>query len=233
MHSMLVHKYEKSYNFFINQLDRSEKREGYKYSRKLSVDDHYLYMLVHHSNHFRIGGMGIRMLLDIYLYNKHHRANLNVDYINEKLRSFGIDKFEKLICKTADLWFDNPNPQFTYDKLETYILLSCTLGRVDTAVLISSHKSSVDKQQSKLAKISYLMSSVFPNRSAYEYTYPYAYKHRALIPVAWFNMWFKRLFIEKNVHFKRGLKNRLSYNDEDVKYVAELFNYLGLDDFKE
>ena len=42
-------------------------------------------------------------------------------------------------------------------------------------------------------------------------------------------MWFKRLFISKNVRFKYGLKNRLNYNNlQDEEYINEINNLVGL-----
>ncbi len=231
MHKVLVHDYEPSYKYLCNQLDRTVKRENYNYSYQMSIEDHYLYLIVHHSNHFRIGGMGIRMLLDIYLYNNRHRADFDMSYINDRLKLFGLDEFERIVYDIANSWFDNPQPLITYNELETYILLSGTLGRIDAAVLISSHKDSVKKGKSRGAKLSYLMSSIFPPQSSYRYTYPYAYRHKALIPAAWFSMWFKRFFVEKNIHFKRGIKNRMAYNDDDVKFVSKVFDYVGFEDF--
>lgn len=70
MHATLVHENEESYPLLVNQLDRSTKRDGYSYSYEMSHEDFYIYMLVHNSNHFRIGGMGARMVLDSYVFLK-------------------------------------------------------------------------------------------------------------------------------------------------------------------
>lgn len=85
MHATLVHENEESYPLLVNQLDRSTKRDGYSYSYEMSHEDFYIYMLVHNSNHFRIGGMGARMVLDSYVFLKNHQSELDYDYLNVML----------------------------------------------------------------------------------------------------------------------------------------------------
>lgn len=230
MHNSLVHKDDDNYKYLSNQLDRSIKREGYEYSYQLSLEDHYLYLLIHSSNHFRSGGMSIRMLLDIWLYNKHHRDEFNFQYLKEKLNLYKLEKFEEQIMHITNNWFSNPTPLISFDELETYIILSCRLGRLDAAIIISSQKSIDSKDGAKGSKLSFLLHDVFPPRSSYQYRYPKAYKYPILIPFAWCHKWFSRFFIEKNVNIKRGFKNRLSYNEEDVLHLKSVFKKVGFDD---
>ena len=85
MHATLVHENEESYPLLVNQLDRSTRRDGYSYSYEMSHEDFYIYMLVHNSNHFRIGGMGIRMVLDSYVFLKNHQSELDYDYLKKSV----------------------------------------------------------------------------------------------------------------------------------------------------
>lgn len=230
MHKSLVHKDEHYYKYLNNQLDRAIKREGYEYSYQLSLEDHYLYLLIHSSNHFRSGGMSIRMLLDIWLYNKHHRDEFNLQYLKEKLNLYKLEKFEEQIIRITNNWFSNPAPIISFDELETYIILSCRLGRLDAAIIISSQKSIDREDRKKGSKLSFLIHDIFPSRSSYQYRYPKAYKYPILIPFAWCHKWFSRFFIEKNVNIKRGFKNRLSYKEKDVLHLKSVFQKVGFDD---
>ena len=89
----------------VDQLDRSTKRDDYSYSYEMSHEDFYIYMLVHNSNHFRIGGMGIRMVLDSYVFLKNHQSELDYDYLNAMLEKIGIAKYEKRVREIAFNWF--------------------------------------------------------------------------------------------------------------------------------
>lgn len=42
-------------------------------------------------------------------------------------------------------------------------------------------------------------------------------------------MWGKRLFVDRNINFKSGTKNRMSYTDEDVNLYKSLLDEMGFD----
>lgn len=226
MHATLVHENEESYPLLVNQLDRSIKRDGYSYSYEMSHEDFYIYMLVHNSNHFRIGGMGARMVLDSYVFLKNHQSELDYDYLNVMLEKIGIAKYEKRVREIAFNWFAKPQAELKFDDIEEYILLSGTLGRVDVGTMINSHKTITENNKSKF---SYLVSSIFPPKSEMQYKYPYVKKTLFLLPISWCHMWGKRLFIDRDINFKSGIKNRMSYTDEDVKLYKSLLDEMGFD----
>lgn len=233
MHATLVHDYESYYPYLVDIIDNSEKRDGYEFSYELSLEDHYLYMLVHNSNHFRLGGLSIRMLLDTYLYYRNHKDEFDFDYLNEKLRLFKLETFEKRIREIAFNWFLPDKQKITFDDLEVFILLSARLGRLDAGVMIDSHKmiKTAEKEGKRKSKFSYFLRSLFPNKKFMSVHYPYVNKLPFLLPVSWVQMWFKRFFVDKNVNVKGGFRNRFSYTDDDVKYYKGLLKETGFDDF--
>lgn len=99
MHATLVHENEESYPLLVNQLDRSIKRDGYSYSYEMSHEDFYIYMLVHNSNHFRIGGMGARMVLDSYVFLKNHQSELDYDYLNVMLEKLVLQSMKSVFVR--------------------------------------------------------------------------------------------------------------------------------------
>lgn len=233
MHATLVHDYESYYPYLVDIIDNSEKRDGYEFSYELSLEDHYLYMLVHNSNHFRLGGLSVRMVLDTYVYYRNHKDEFDFDYLNEKLRLFKLETFEKRIREIAFNWFLPDKQKITFDDLEVFILLSARLGRLDAGVMIDSHKmiKTAEKEGKRKSKFSYFLRSLFPNKKFMSVHYPYVNKLPFLLPVSWVQMWFKRFFVDKNVNVKGGFRNRFSYTDDDVKYYKGLLKETGFDDF--
>lgn len=233
MHAELSRKCDFYHNDIRNQLDNSYKREGYEYSYNMSIEDYYVFMLLHNSTHFRIGGMGIRMMLDTYVFYRNHHNEFDYDYLNKRLQVFRLEKFEEKVRTLAYRWFSSTKPEMKFDDFEIYILLSATLGRVDAGVMISSHKNikKAESEGRKCSKFSYLIKSVCPNKTKMQVDYPYLKKYPFLLPYTWVCMWCRRFFIDKNASIKRGLKNRFSYTDEDVNYFKGVLNEVGFDDF--
>lgn len=219
------------YDFIKNQINEGVKREDYSYSYRMSIEDYYLFMLLHNSTHFRIGGMGIRMMVDTYLFYKNHSAEFNFEYLNKRIAQFKLTKYEKRIRQIAFNWFSSPKPIITFDDTETYILLSGTLGRRDVGVMISSHN--MRKTGKSKSKYAYLISSVFPHKSSMQTEYKYLEKAPFLLPVSWVQMWFKRFCIDKNVSVKQGVKNRLSYTDEDIACFNKIMLDTGLENYND
>ena len=92
-----------------------------------------------------------------------------------------------------------------------------------------NYKEERKKDNKKPSKVKFLLKSIFPAKSKMVSHYPYLNILPFLLPVSWIQMWFKRLFISKNVRFKYGLRNRLNYNNlQDEEYINELNNLVGL-----
>lgn len=228
MHSTLVHKNESYYVYLENQLDNSTKRPNYEFSYQISYEDYYLYMLVHNSNHFRIGGMGIRMVLDIYVFYKNHKEEFDFKYLDNRLKLYGLDKFEERVRTIAFNWFEGRNPKITFDDVETYILLSTTLGRTNVIAMVSSEKAQIGGK--KKSKFSFLLSRVFPSKNQMQVLYAYLEKYPFLLPIAWTSRLFTRVFSAKNHNVKSVVKNHIGYNNDDVNYFKNVLNEVGFDD---
>lgn len=232
MHATLVHDYESFYPYLYNQLDRTVERDGYDYSCQLTPEDHYLYLLIHSSNHLRKAGLGIRMVLDVYIYYQNHKDDFDVDYLNGCLQQYGLQKFEQRIRTVGESWFSNASPVIGFDDFETFILLSGRLGLVSSAAMIGSLRkiSEGNKNGKHKTKLAYLLSCLFPSKASMAIHYPYLDKAPFLLPVSWCSMWFKRFFVEKNVNVKNGFKNRLGYTKDDVAYYMGILHDVGFDE---
>ena len=123
MHASLSRECDFYHDYIKNQLDNSYKRSDYEYSYNMSIEDYYVFMLLHNSTHFRMGGMGIRMTLDTYLFYKNHRDEFDYDYLSSRLKLFKLEQFDVRVREIAFNWFSGVTPKMTFDDLEIYIPL--------------------------------------------------------------------------------------------------------------
>lgn len=227
MHSSLVHLDNRYYPFLKDKLNQSFKTGEYSHSYNMSLEDFYIFMLVHSSNHFISGGMGIRMVLDIYVFYQNHREEFDYEYLSKTLSKMKLDKFEDKVRKIAFKWFSVEPDLSEFSDTEVYILLSNTLGRLSVSVMSESEKIG-SEERSKRNRLAYLLSSIFKPLNSLKYTYTYLKKYPFLLPIAWLSFWCNRIFIKKDVSIKRGLQNRLNYTSEDVDYFNNILNEVGL-----
>lgn len=231
MHHSLVKKSDKNYSLLANQLEIAKTRNGYSYSKEMSYEDYYIYMLIHSAKHFSEGGIGLRMLADEYVFYRKYADSLDWKYINSRLKKCGIDSFEKKLRAVAMKWFSPDIEIKDFDDVEEYILMSFALGRADVAVMSGMEKQRVDadtgKKKSRLANF---IASLFPGKETMSIKYPFVEKMPFLLPYSWICMWSRRAFIDKDIHIKEGFYNRTSYTDDDIVYFNHIQNEAGLGD---
>lgn len=230
MHRSLLKKDNINYSLLENQLEKAKVRDGYSYSKEMTLEDYYIYMLLHSAKHFSQGGIGIRMIADEYVFYKKYSDQLNQKYLSELFEKLGITLFEKKLRDISLKWFSKGSEVKDFDDVEEYILLSMTLGRVDVAVMSEMERQRVNtKTGRKKSRFANFISSLFPNKSYMANKYPFVEKMPILLPYSWACMWCRRIFIDRNIDIKKGFNNRASYTDDDVSYFNYIQTEVGFD----
>ncbi len=232
MHTSLVNHRDEKYDYFCNIWKKSKPKNNYKFWYEMSHEDFYLFLVEHGANHYVQGGMGIRILLDMFLYKTKYKDSINQEQLSQQLKNTDLVVFEKKLWEICEKWFVK-NDLENLSLLEEFILLSATIGRVSVAYanISLNHKRKMEQNNKKPSKVKFFLQQTFPSKSKMLSYYPYLNKLPFLLPVSWVQMWFKRFFILKNVNFKSGLKNRINYiNAEEEQYINTLLKTVG---FKE
>lgn len=167
--------------YFKDTLKTAPIKEGYEHY--LSKEDFYIYFTAHTYKHFQNSGCGLRTLVDYYCYLKNN--NLDFIYVNEELNKIELLDFSNKIISLTNKIF---NEQELTDEEKDMLLFISSSGTYGTL------ENSVSKGVKEKGKFKYLMSRVFPPLSFYRAAYPWAYKTKVLIPVAWFMRFFRILF---------------------------------------
>ena len=167
--------------YFENYIKTSPIKEGFEHY--LTPEDFYIYFTAHTYKHYHHSGCGLRTLVDYYVFLKKHE--LDFEYINQELNKSDIYKFSNLISKLAEIVFSGK--ELGPDDLEAlyFICLSGTYGTL---------QNGVNRGVEKKGKFGYFMSRIFPPMSFYKSYYPWAYKTKVLIPIAWIMRFFRILF---------------------------------------
>lgn len=230
MHRSLLKKDNKNYSLLENQLEKAKVRDGYSYSKEMTLEDYYIYMLLHSAKHFSQGGIGIRMIADEYVFYKKYSDQLNQNYLSEQFEKLGITLFEKKLRDISLKWFSKGSEVKDFDDVEEYILLSMTLGRLDVAVMSEMERRRVNTETGrKKSRFVNFISSLFPNKTYMANKYSFVEKMPILLPYSWVCMWCRRIFIDRNINIKKGFNNRTSYTDDDVSYFTYIQKEVGFD----
>ena len=117
MHRIMVDdNFEMIADYYSNIWDVIKPTKENRYIYEMTKEDFYIHMVAHIARHYVLGGIGIRFVIDEWLYLKAYQDILNWDYINsefEKNNSFiFVNNFKNLTIK----WFkglDNNNEEYS------------------------------------------------------------------------------------------------------------------------
>ena len=167
--------------YFEDFLSKAKVKKDYEHES--SKEDFYIYFTAHSFKHFNTSGCGVRTLIDYYLYLKNN--TLDFDYINQELEKLDLLDFSNSIINLSNKVFDNKELNEEEKEMLIFIASSGTYGTLE---------HSVSRGVKEKGKFRYLMSRVFPPIAFYKTSYPWAYKTKILIPVAWLFRLFRIIF---------------------------------------
>lgn len=167
--------------YFADFLKKAPVKEGYEhYSTK---EDFYIYFTAHSYKHFSNSGCGLRTLIDYYLYLKNNELDFN--YVDQELNKLNILDFSHQISALSMKLFNEKELNESEKEMLLYIATSGTYGTLE---------NSVNQGVKEKGKFKYFMYRIFPPMSYYKVAYPWAYKTKVLIPIAWIARFFRILF---------------------------------------
>ena len=177
----------KQYDYFLPIKDRLIKDADKEYGYHMSDEDFYLYMICHAHKHFSRNGMGIRFLMDEYVFLKEKGETLDNDYINEKIREFGLEQFDadlQIISKMAfDL--DQEYSESDLSDSEKALYDSCLgagiFGNIETRWKNEAYEMNA-RSTDAITKKEYIRNRLFPDENWYRIYHPFVYKHKIVKP---------------------------------------------------
>lgn len=205
MHRELVAADSVYNSYYETVWNRVQPKENCKNIHELNREDEYIYTLVHLVEHFKNGGIGIRFIMDVYVYN--HLDVMNWDYIEMELRKLSLWEFYVNISQLAEEWFgiggksNGENNEFL-EKLSTYIITNGTFGTQKNAAAVSVAKN---------GRTQFLWKAVFPNLKNMKSMFPWLEKWPILLLYAWL------LRGVRSITSKKRRKN--------IKYQVEKYRY--------
>lgn len=221
MHRALVPSDSRYSAYYEHVWDRLKLKEGHQYIYEMCIEDEYIYTLVHLAEHFQRGGIGIRFVIDVYVYDK--MEELDWTYIETELKQLGLWEFYRNISRLAHTWFGGEaqiEEKETNDleEMATYIIANGTFGTAKNAAAVSVGKK---------GRINYLITTIFPNMKNMQSMFPWLKKWPILLPYSWIlrivrSMRFRRKNIK--IHFEQ-----YKYGDKEYgEKLNQFFKSYGL-----
>lgn len=208
---------EKMYKYFskLSSMEKAEKRSGYRY--EFTKEDTLIYGIVHLVKHFKIAGVGIRHILDWWLYSEKNRESLDWEYINNTLKELDIFQFYNNIMFLGDVWFKGKKSNKVIEELEEYIIDSGIYGKIEnrkTNIVLESKRKTIIKL-------------IFPQYNVMCERYPKLLKNKYLLP------YYYLVRILEIIFYRRAgkaelLRDIVSEKQENIDKRKKLYKDIGL-----
>lgn len=225
LHKRLIPSYNKDYYaYFGDGWKLAHKTDSTKY--EMRDEDLFIYLFTHYAKHYRDAGIGIRHLVDFYVFLG-EKPDLDMSYIEDELKKLHLWEFCKNTFETLSVWFDGKPASEMSDFITRHIFISGSYGTDKNHLLSNGLKSSkvVTKNQVKKAK---LMRLVFPSAKDLSANYAVLKKAPVLLPVVWVHRLITAvLFKRKNIKTQYESVNMMSA--ENITAYQNELNYVGLD----
>lgn len=124
-----------------------------RYRCRMSDEDLYIYLIAHMYQHYSTAGIGIRPLIDIYLYLKRFRDTMDASYIAAELEKLSLTSYEHDVRQLSQkLWDPQTLSEQEREELDYYIF-SGIYGLKSQHIKNMIDRSLNSEQMTKLAYI--------------------------------------------------------------------------------
>lgn len=230
LHKMLIPSYNKDfYRYFGDGWNKAIKMEnGYC----LSKEDEFIYLFTHFAKHYRSCGIGVKHLIDLWLFKKSFQTNS--EYIESELEKLRLLEFYKNIQDVLSVWFEEKSATDKTDLISAYVLENGAYGTHENGVASSVLRLKAgDPYTKKGVKSRLLLTKIFPSYSVMKVHHKYLNKAAFLLPVAWFIRWINAI-LNKRKNISVHIADIKGVNAKKVSEFKNQLHYVGLDfDFRE
>lgn len=182
LHKRIMTTYNKVFYEYFDSGWKLAHRVSGSCAYEMSVEDFYIFTFVHFTKHYRISGIGIKHVIDLWVYSNTH-PEMNWEYVENELNKMHLLEFHANIKQTIAVWFENAAENDITELITNVVFNS---GQYGTAEMTIINRALRDGENSALkAKVNSLLGNIFP---AYEFMsskYPILKKVPILLPVMW------------------------------------------------
>ncbi len=214
-----------AYKYFSSIWDRVSFSN--EFIGKMELEDFYLYLLEHLAYHFEHGGVGVRMFMDVYVFQKAHKADLDKEYVSKILRELRLDDFARKAEQMSYNWFSGETEPDTYNDVTAFIVNSGTFGRAEFSIVGDTVKRE-EKSGKKATAFGNLLHKLFPSYSYIANQYPKIKKCKFIYPFMIPAYWFDRIFFKRNINTKHISKYFETTDSESAKTYKAVIRDMGL-----
>lgn len=229
LHKSLIPEFHTiEYNFFANTWDRAVHTGGCRWDQ--SPEDAFLFIFAHYAKHYRGGGIGIRQLVDIWVWHNAYPA-IDMAVVQAGLEKLQFWDFYNNTMQMLHCWFADDPVTDRAAFMTDYIFSSGSWGTTQ------QHNASRALRNTKIAGSSgggrrlLFLNTIFPSLRVMKVLYPVLKRSPWLLPFLWPVRWFSILFFHQD-RIRRFRRTMADSSDEKIESFEQAMHYVGLTVYK-
>ena len=192
---------------------------------ELSVEGHFIYIITHFAKHYRDAGVGMKSVIDIWLYMKKY-TEMDMEYVKSQLKKLNLLDFAENVFHMTEVWFEDGKSNSLINQMSEFIIRSSAFGTREAQLLsntIREHREDVGNVSKHRYK-----NALFPNLKHMKKAYPMLEKMPVLLPFFWIIRIVQRtLFGSKSISEHKQMVDVLQY--ENIENFKKHMEDVGLD----
>lgn len=172
--------------YYENPWKRTVRDPENPYHFRFEAEDEYIFLQLHASKHYEMGGSGFRFLADLYVFLMKKGDALNWSYIEKELKALGIWKFEEEMRTISEAVLGNGRQLEDKEKKRLCFLLhNKVYGRRDkeSQQELLLWKKEQNAKSELVAKWQYALDRIFLPGEMSRENYPFFYKYTVFKPI--------------------------------------------------
>ena len=229
LHYLLMYAYNEEYEeYFGNGWKLAEFQEGYQF--RMSCEDEFIYLFIHFTKHYRMGGIGCRHVVDLWIYLLKHK-NLDTKYIENIMKKLSVYSFYKNTLHMINTWFNDGEEDDITELMTQYIFNSGSWGTVESTAIARGVKAKQTGGTDTKGRMKVVREALFPPLDLLQHRYRILKKNPYLLPFIWIYRWIDAsVFRKDNVSIYKNrvrtiLKNDLSEYEDNLTKVGLNFTF--------
>ena len=211
-HALVSKKAAALYAYFGTGWERARLKLGSSFEYEMSLEDDYIYMIGHMAKHYQTTGLGIRYILDVWVYKRYYMNQINWNYIDNELKRAGLYDFNKRMEALSEYWFDGNSSNIFSKEIAEFVLSNTTHGSRNNKTLNILLKGKGNKSV-KWLKFKYILWVLFPDMKTMAEKFPLVQKFPFVLPIFW---------IYRGIETLSTNRSLIKFNLDEISSLTDL-----------
>lgn len=203
---------------------KAKQKQGSRYA--MTDEDQFIYLFTHFARHYRNGGVGCRLAVDLWVYLRSF-PNMDMEYIHREMEQLSLAEFYDNMLRLLDSWFRDEKADERTEFISHVIFASGNWGTAKNYSLSAMVRQRKRNDSAAKGKLRWFVQLVFLPMSQMRFRYPVLKKWPVLLPVYWVVRWCD-ILLRRRKNVALNYKKLTDNSVEEIESHEQSLSYVGL-----